>query len=204
MGRKDLRIVGKRQQLLMNALVHDRGELLWRVGRREIRPAHIANEERVSGEDGGGPIRLAAIVHQNANAFEGMSRSLQEAEAALPELDLVSVLHRDVRELSAGSRAEIDVRASALRKFAMSRDEVGMDVSLDDVFDLPPIASCRFEIDIHIALGIDDGCDALRRQPCKTRGPGSPNRIAPLVPVPCSSLLDYLWSVYCGCATTRR
>src|SRR5437870_4322897 len=37
-----------------------------------------------------------------------------------------------------------------------------MDVSLDNVFDLPRLASCRLEIDIHVALGIDDRCDALR------------------------------------------
>ena len=169
----------------MNAPVQDRGKLLRRVGRRKIRPAHIAHEESVSGEDRGGPIRFAAIVHQNANALECVSRSVQEPEAALAELNLVSVLDRDVRELSAGSRAEIDVRSGAFRQFAMSRNEVGMEVSLDDVFDLQILAGCRFEVDIHIALGIDDGCNALSTQSCKRRGPGSPDRIAPLVPVPC-------------------
>src|SRR5258706_10048349 len=37
-----------------------------------------------------------------------------------------------------------------------------MDVSLDNMLDLPRLASRRLEIDIHIALGIDDGRDALR------------------------------------------
>ena len=120
MGGKDLRVVRKRQQLLMNALVHDRSELLWSVGCREVRPSHIANEESVTREDNRGPIRFAAIVHQNANAFERMSGSLQEPEAALSELNLVSVRDRHVKELRSGSRPEMDVRSGALRKFAMS------------------------------------------------------------------------------------
>ena len=66
---KNLRIVRKRQELLMNAPVQDRGELLWRMSRRKIRPAHIAHEESVSGEDRGGLIRFAAILHHNANAL---------------------------------------------------------------------------------------------------------------------------------------
>jgi hypothetical protein len=87
---------------------------------------------------------------------------VQEPEATVAELNLVSVRDRDVKEFSAGSHAEIDVRSGAFRKFAMSRHEVGMDVSLDDVFDLGIHASCRFEVNIHIALRIDDGGDALR------------------------------------------
>ena len=55
--------------------------------------------------------------------------------------------------LGAGSRAEIDLRSGAFRQFAMSRYEVGMEVSLDDVFDFPILASRRLEGDIDIALG---------------------------------------------------
>src|SRR5713101_6221111 len=115
MGGKDLRLVRKRQELLMKALVQDRGELLWGVGCREVRPTDVTNEESVPGEHDGRPIRLAAIVDQNADAFECMSRSLQEPEAALSELNLVPVLDRDVKELSSRSRAEIDVRGGAVR-----------------------------------------------------------------------------------------
>ena len=187
----------------MNALVQDRGELLWGVGRREVRPAHVADEESVSGEDGGRPVRLAAIVHQNANAFERMSRSLQEPEAALSELNLVSVLDRDVRELSSRSRAEIDVRSGALGKFAMSGDEVGMHVGLDNVFDLPRLAGRRLKVDIDIALGIDDGCDALR--------PNHVGCVRQATQIESFNLYRFhalfSWKtavVYCGCATSRR
>ena len=110
----------------------------------------------------GGPLRLAQIVHQDTNALHGVSWSLQEPEAALTELDLVSVLDRDVREQRAGPGAEIDARSGATGKFAMPRDEVGMQVGLDDVFDLPSIAGCGIEIDIHITLGIDNCGNPLR------------------------------------------
>jgi hypothetical protein len=89
-----------------------------------------------------------------------MSRSLEELEAALPELNLVSVLDRDVRELSSGPGAEIDARSGALGKFAMARDEVGMQMSLDNMFDPPPLAGCHLEVDINVPLGIDYRCNA--------------------------------------------
>src|SRR5262249_10970170 len=134
------------------------------------RPAHIANEQSVSGEDRSGTIRMAAIVHQNANAVECVSRSLQEPEAAVAELNLVSVLDRDVRKLSTGSRAKIDLRSGAVGEFAMSRNEVGMKVSLDDVFDLPLPVGCCLEIDVHVTLRIDDGCNAVRRNHVRSVG----------------------------------
>ena len=147
------------------------------VGERSGRPTsptkRVSPVKTEAGRSG-----CAAIVHQNANALECVSRSVQEPEAAVAELNLVSVLDRDVRELSAGSRAEIDLRSGAFRQFAMSRHEVGMEVSLDNVFDLPILAGCRFEVDIHIALGIDDGCDALRRN--HVRGVGQAAQIESL------------------------
>jgi hypothetical protein len=91
-----------------------------------------------------------------------MPRSLQEPEAAPPELYFVSVPDRDVREQSSAPGAEIDSRSSALGKFAMARDEVGVQVDLDDMFDPPPLAGCRLRIDINLPLGIDDRCNALR------------------------------------------
>src|SRR5262245_14233497 len=90
-----------------------------------------------------------------------MSRSLQEPKRALTELQFVPILDFDMGELRTGSRADIDLRSGAFRKFAVSRHEVGMDVSLDDVFDLPPFAGCRLEVDVDIALGIDDSREAI-------------------------------------------
>jgi len=48
------------------------------------------------------------------------------------------------------------MRAPVRGKFAMARDEVGMQMGLENVFNLPLIAGCRFKVDIYIALGMDD------------------------------------------------
>jgi len=115
---------------------------------------------------------------QNANALQSVSRSLQEPEAAIAELDLVAVVDGDVREFSTGPRSQIDTRSGAFRQFAMSRNEVGMNVSFDDVFDLHVFGRCRVEVDVHVALGIDDGCHALRRN--HIRGVGQAAQIESL------------------------
>src|SRR6516165_8409444 len=105
---KNLDVIGKCEKFLMNTRVHDPGKLLWRVGWREVRPADIANEESVPGENCTGPIRVADIIHQNANAFKRVSRSLQEPEPARSEAKFVSVLDRDVSELRPGTGADED------------------------------------------------------------------------------------------------
>ncbi len=109
-----------------------------------------------------GPLRRAAVVHQDANALEGVSGSLQEPERALSEFDPVAVRDRHVRELRSGSRADVDLRAGPFREFQMSGDEVGMDVGLDNLGDLPTLLGCRGDINIDVPLGVDDGRDALR------------------------------------------
>ena len=59
------------------------------------------------------PVRLAEIGHDDADTFEGMSGRLHEAEAALAEADFIAVLDVDVREVYAGSAAEVDLRSGA-------------------------------------------------------------------------------------------
>jgi hypothetical protein len=86
---------------------------------------------------------------------------MEEPEAALAELNLVSILDRDVWELSAGSVAQIDPGSGAFRQFAMSRHKVGMEVSLDDVPDFPIPGSRSLDVEINVALRIDDRCHAL-------------------------------------------
>jgi hypothetical protein len=81
---KNFGVVGKRQEPVMHAAVQHRGELLRRMGRRRVGPAHIVYEERVSRKDFGGPIRCAAIVHQNANALECVPWSVEERRQHWP------------------------------------------------------------------------------------------------------------------------
>src|SRR5215469_12385737 len=91
-----------------------------------------------------------------------MSRSLQELEAAVSELKLVSILDRDMREPCTGTSADVDAGVSALGEFTVPRDEIGVHVCLDDVLDLPPVASGRLQVNLHIPLRIENGGDTLR------------------------------------------
>ena len=93
----------------MNALVQDRCKLPRGMSRGKVRPSDVANKKCVPRENGRAPVRLAQIVHQNANAFHGMAGSLQKPEEALSELNFVSVRDRNVGELS--SRAGTEPRA---------------------------------------------------------------------------------------------
>src|ERR1700679_769501 len=44
----------------------------------------------------------------------------------------------------------------------MAGDEVGVEVGFDDVLDLEVLLACVVEVDVDVALGVDDGGDALR------------------------------------------
>ena len=80
-GGKDAGVVGEGKKFLVQAAVEHLGELLGSVGSGEIGATHIADEERIAGEDGR-RIRWDAIVQQDADAFDGVAGSLKEAEAS--------------------------------------------------------------------------------------------------------------------------
>src|SRR4051794_2072825 len=45
----------------------------------------------------------------------------------------------------------------------MSRNEIGMEMSFDNMLDRPAFTRCRFNVDVYVPLGIHDGRHALRR-----------------------------------------
>src|ERR1019366_929461 len=55
-----------------------------------------------------------------------------------------------------------NARSRALGQFAMAGDKVGVQMRLNDMFDLPVIASGYIKVDINIPLGVDYRCNALR------------------------------------------
>ena len=86
-----------------------------------------------------------------------MAGSLQEIEAAVTELDGVAVRYGRVRHGRARALAEIDTRTSAVGKLVVAGDEVGVEVCFDDVPDLQTLVSGRVDVDVDVALGVDDG-----------------------------------------------
>jgi len=64
----------------------------------EIRPADVANEQRVACKY---RVRLSPalkISHHNANAFERVAGSLQKAESSVPKSDLISIPYGVMRK----------------------------------------------------------------------------------------------------------
>ena len=88
----DAHVVGQGEQLLVEAIVEQGGELLGGVIGREIGAADIADEERVAGEHGAGARRAVEIGDHDADALERMAGSFEEAQAALAEGDLVAIV----------------------------------------------------------------------------------------------------------------
>ena len=86
-----------------------------------------------------------------------MAGRLEESKRDIGHYDLIAFVHRNEIEFRFRLRAEIDLRAGMCRQFMMSGNKVGMAVSLDDVFDHKPVRLRIFEIDINVALRIDNG-----------------------------------------------
>jgi hypothetical protein len=90
-----------------------------------------------------------------------VSGRLQKAQRAGPELNFVFVPDSDVWEFGTGSGSEIDARSGPFSELAMARHEVGMQMRFDDVFDPAACTGGRFEVNLDVALWVDDGGNAL-------------------------------------------
>ena len=102
----------------------------------QIRPADIAHKQRVPGKDGARLRRLVQVGQHRADALNGVSRSLEKIEAAVTELQGVSISHRNMRKGRASRRSHVDARACAFRKLVVAGDEIRMQMGLNDVLDL--------------------------------------------------------------------
>src|SRR5580704_2974598 len=160
MGRKYLGAFRKFQKLFMQAFVEQSGELLRCVFTREIGPAHIADKESVSGEDSAGLGRVSQIGEHRADAFKGVPRGLEEIEAAVSELQRVPVFYGGVRKGRARRSSDIDARARTFGKFVVPGDEVGVQVSFDDVLDLQALFGGEIDVKVDVALGVYDSRDS--------------------------------------------
>jgi hypothetical protein len=130
---------------------------------------------------------------------------VEEPEPAIAEPNLVTVPDRDIREFRSGSCAQIDPSSRAFRQFAMSRHEVGMEVSLDDIFDLTVLAGRGLEVDIDIALGVDYSCDALGGDHVRRMGQAAQKESLYVYRFHRYLLDDGRFrGFYCGWATRRR
>ncbi len=57
--------------------------------------------------------------------------------------------------------AEVDAGSGALGKLVMAGDEVGVEVGFDDVLDAEILLAGEVEVEVDVALGVDDGGDTF-------------------------------------------
>ena len=173
------RLVGKRQQLVVQRVVKMRAEIVGGPAQRgaQVGAADVADEQRVAGEDG---VRfgrvLLQIEHQDRDGLDGVARGFQHLQAQAREVERVAVLHGDEGVFRLGARAEMDGGAATVAQFQMAGDEVGVEVGQKDVADLEAEFLGVGQVLLDVALGIDDdGGRSWPRLPAdRRRGPGSP------------------------------
>ena len=181
---KDLRIIRKLEELLVQTAVEHCGQLLRSVLPGKIRPADVSHKQRISGKHGPWPRRLGQVGHGNTNTLDGMAGCRQKIETALTELERIAVFDRRMREGGARAVAEINARSGALRELMVAGDEVGVQVRLDDVLDLQTLLLGGFNVDVDVALRIDDRRDSFRTDQSRKRAPDTLKRSVPLERMP--------------------
>ncbi len=86
---------------------------------------------------------------------------VKEVEAGVAELEGVAVAEGDVGEGGVGLFADVDAGSGALGELVVAGDEVGVEVGFDDVFDAEISLAGEVEVEVDVALGVDDGGDAF-------------------------------------------
>ena len=159
MGRIDQRLVGKRQEFVVERVVEVGAEVVGGPPERsaQVGAADVADEQRVAGEDG---VRfrgvLLEIEDQDRDRLDGVAGGFEDLQAQSRELERIAVLHRDEGVFRLGAGAEMDGRAATVAQFQMAGDEVGVEVGEEDVADLEPEFLGVGQVLLDVALGVDD------------------------------------------------
>src|SRR5262245_10243783 len=100
----DLKIVGQREQLLVNAGVEARRVFSRPTG--QVRPADRSYEERVTGKHKPGLGATLQVGDEQRDTLRRVSRRMQHANARVTELDFIACLHRHEWHLDIGRFVE--------------------------------------------------------------------------------------------------
>ena len=124
----------------------------------KVGAAYIADEESVSGEDSVRlGIALAEIVDEKRNRFGSVAGSFEGFYAHQAKLDDGAVMEGSEAVLGLGFSTQVDCGTDTIAKFQVTGDEVCVEVREEYVLDLKVALGGKFQIDVDIALGIDDG-----------------------------------------------
>jgi hypothetical protein len=158
-SRVNQRLVGKRQQFVVQRVVEVRAEVVGRPPQRraQVGAADVADKQSVAGEDGVRFCRvLLEIEDQDRDRLDGVAGSFEHFEAQSREFERIAVLHRHEGVFRLGAGAEMDGRAATVAQFQMAGDEVGVKMGEEDVADLEAEFLGVGQVLLNIALGVDD------------------------------------------------
>jgi hypothetical protein len=127
---------------------------------REIRPADIADEERVAGEDEPRLVAAGAVDHREAAVLGPVARRVDRAEDDIAHLDLRPVLERLVREHGLRSGVDADRDVVLERKPAVTRDVIRVRVRLEDADEPDTLALRPRQHGLDRVRRVDDDRDA--------------------------------------------
>ena len=128
---------------------------------REVRPARVADEERVAGEDEPRLVAARAVGHREAAVLGAVARRVDRAQDDRADLDLRPVLERLVRERRLRLAVDADRDAVLEREPSVTGDVVGVGVRLEhaDEADAPALRLRQHRLDE--VRRVDDDRDAL-------------------------------------------
>jgi len=125
----------------------------------QIGPAHVADEQRVSSQNGIRFLRVfLEVEHQDGNRFDRMPRSLKNLETQSRKLERAAVLHQHELVLSLGPRPQPDIRSAAVAQLKVPGDEIGMKVRQKNVPDLHFQLCSIGEVLLNVPLRVDYDC----------------------------------------------
>jgi hypothetical protein len=104
---------------------------------------------------------MLRIEDYEANAFGRVAGRFKDTNATVSEANLVSVAEGLMWELSSGEGSHANLCAGALRKLAMSGNEIGVEMRFENVLDRDVFFRGGVEVNLNITLRIDDDGFAL-------------------------------------------
>ena len=162
--RIDQNVVGQAHELAVQAVVEHSRQLLGSVVARQIRTAHVAEKQRVPGQNRPGLRGFLAVDDHQADALRRMTGSFQHADAESAHGQLKAVSHGHVGKLCASAGSDVDFRTGSSGELLVSGDKIGVKVSLEDVPNGDALCVRGIQVEVNVTLGIDHHPLALRRQ----------------------------------------
>src|ERR1043166_158827 len=153
----------------MQTVVHQLSHLLWSESftTGEIRTTNVTDKERIAGQYFLRLWRNGRVDDKNTDALRSMTGSFHEPQHKTAQRQFIPVLHWFVRERRICLSAKNNRRSCSRGKYLMTADEVGVEMSLDNVFDFEPVIFGLSDVLINVALRIDTrsptaGADQVR------------------------------------------